>query len=293
MNVSSKIPLLAHEYNFLLSMVVVNALVALLATFCNFLVILTLLKTPTIRTPSNVLVLGLAITDFITGCVLIPCYCVFLSTIMTNNKHSEIVRRAAFGLGSILLVASFYNVMVITGDRLLAVTLHLRYNNFVTNRRYTIALCCIWVLGFLTGSFRILYENQLFMKLIFFILFFISIDVNIVFLVKISRVVRKHTLQIHSQQRWATPSISTNIPRYKKSINTMYLLIGAFVLCYSPYLVQVAMAAVKKPSTDSVPVFKIIAQSILMANSLVNPIIYCIRIDEIRRNTLKIFSRLR
>lgn len=286
-----------YNYNFLLSVVIANALVAFFATFFNFLVILTFVKTPTIQTPSNLLVLGLAITDFITGLVLIPSYCGYLSSVMTNYEHTEFVRRACFGLGSILLVASFYNVMAITGDRLLAVTLHLRYSSFVTNRKYTVVLCCIWVFGFVIGSFRIQYENEIIMKILFFLAFFISTGINIIFLVKISRVVRRHKLQIHTQQpsttqqQTTTPSVS--ILRYTKSVNTMFYLIGAFVLCYSPYLVQAAMQAVNGKSSNPIHNFKLISETVLMANSLANPIIYCIRIDEIRRNTLKIFSRQR
>ena len=45
----------------------------------------------------------------------------------------------------LLAIASFFNVTAIAVDRLLAVSLHLRYDELVTSRRVTIALVAIWL----------------------------------------------------------------------------------------------------------------------------------------------------
>ena len=45
----------------------------------------------------------------------------------------------------LLVVASFPNVIVIAFDRLLAVSLHLRYQELVTPTRVTIVLVSLWL----------------------------------------------------------------------------------------------------------------------------------------------------
>lgn len=276
-------------YRFLISMVAVNTLIAVLTVFLNFLIILTFLKTVSLRTPSNVLVLGLAITDFMTGIVVIPCYCIYLYATWTpNGSMYFLTKQISFSLASIVLVASFYNVVAITLDRLLAIVLHLRYNYFVTCKRYSFVLGGIWIISLIFGICRIYYQTRKEMKMVFFVVFFISMGINIMFLVKISRTVRRHSRQIQSQQQSTQSNI--NIPRFKKSLNTMYYIIAAFVLCYSPYSVTTALDAWNESLLANYDVLKIATQTILMANSLVNPVIYCIRIDEIRRCILKLFT---
>ncbi|KXJ19319.1 Ocellar opsin [Exaiptasia diaphana] len=67
------------------SMIVINTFSGLLATVLNLLVIMTFVKTPSLRTPSNILILSLAITDFCVGALVQPVYCAYLFADMTNN----------------------------------------------------------------------------------------------------------------------------------------------------------------------------------------------------------------
>lgn len=276
-------------YAFFIGMSIVNALIALIAACLNVLVILTFIKRPSLQTPSNLLVLGLAITDFITAMVLIPFYCVLLSTSLANNVHINLImNQIVFGLATVLLVASFYNVVAITMDRLLAIALHLRYQHLITCKKYSIVLACIWIGGLIAGSCRTPFRERKETRITFFALFFISTGVNIIFLVKISQAVRRHSAQIRSQEQ--STQFNANIPRFKKSVKTMHLIIAAFVVCYSPYLLISALDALQDNDARKYSRIKVIAQTTLMANSLANPVIYCIRIDEIRKSVVRLFK---
>ena len=60
--------------DFYITVFVINAFSSVLATVLNLLIIVTLIKTPSLRTPSNILILSLAITDFGVGALVQPVY---------------------------------------------------------------------------------------------------------------------------------------------------------------------------------------------------------------------------
>ncbi|XP_028514680.1 5-hydroxytryptamine receptor 1A-like [Exaiptasia diaphana] len=57
---------------FAVSLIVVNTCSSIVAFVLNFMIILTVLKTPSMRTPSYILILCLAIADFGVGAVMQP-----------------------------------------------------------------------------------------------------------------------------------------------------------------------------------------------------------------------------
>ena len=66
-----------HFDNFLLAMIVTNAVMAAVASCSNAVVIYTISRTPSLQTPSNILILGLAISDFGVAVILQTTYCLF------------------------------------------------------------------------------------------------------------------------------------------------------------------------------------------------------------------------
>ena len=60
-----------------------------------------------------------------------------------------------------LIAASFLNVTVIAGDRLLAVSLHLRYQELVTARRLTTVLVSVWIISCVFPILYILFPKEI------------------------------------------------------------------------------------------------------------------------------------
>ena len=54
-------------------------------------------------------------------------------------------------------------------------------------------------------------------------------------MVTVSRGIRRHMSQIHIHQQQQRPNVS--MLRYRKSIKTMYYIMGVFILCYLPSIV--------------------------------------------------------
>jgi len=98
--------------------------------------------------------------------------------------------------------------------------------------------------------------------------------------VKIYRSVRRHSLQIQAQQQISEQHI--NIPRTKKTVKNMYFIAGAFGLSYFPYVGCVAVIMAARELTQIIRILTRVAENIILLNSLINPIIYFWRIEELR-----------
>ena len=61
----------------------------------------------------------------------------------------------------------------------------------------------------------------------------------------------------------------------------MYYVIGAFVVCYVPAAAALFMIALFAMTKD-IGILYSLAISLVMSNSIINPIIYCWRIEDMR-----------
>ena len=124
-----------------------------------------------------------------------------------------------------------------------------------------------------------------------FLLMFIPF--NIYLMLKISRVIRRHSAQIHAQQHRQRPTM--NMQRYKKSVNVMNYIIGVFVVCYLPsFIVFIVYDVLKtKMLGKNVELYYILHLSItfVLMNSGLNPLIFCWRIEEIRNALVQLLRR--
>ena len=123
-----------------------------MATLGNLLVIRALMKNSTIPDTARKLFLSLAFPD------LAVRLCLQLMTAITSAvilKMASSGDDLAFFCPTVLMVhsyfvyllaaASFMNITIIAGDRLLAISLHLRYQELVTPLRVTIVLVYLWL----------------------------------------------------------------------------------------------------------------------------------------------------
>ena len=155
------IKLVSQRISFFLGFCVLNFGFSLVATLGNLLVIRALMKTSTIPATVKKLFLSLAFSDLAVG-LCSQLMTAIISAVMLKMASSE--DDLAFFCPTVLIVllyfmhllavASFLNVIVIAFDRLLAVSLHLRYQELVTPIRVTIVLVSVASLPSYIFSFR-------------------------------------------------------------------------------------------------------------------------------------------
>ena len=127
---------------------VLNLLTALTATVGNMLILLAVLRTPALRTPSNTLLCCLAFADLLVGLVVQPTYALQMVFEIQRNVRSFCIAKimTTGSLSWICAGVSFLVISAIAVERLLAIKLHLRYKELVTIPRILLVAVGFWIL---------------------------------------------------------------------------------------------------------------------------------------------------
>ena len=128
---------------------IVLVLTSISAVVGNSLVLASIWRTPSLHSPSNVLIVGLAVSDLCVGLLVEPA--AFVYQLAQSNVMSALVFCYAAVLvwssGNLLTLASLITITAISLDFYLALHLHLRYKELVTVARMVrvvVAMCDVW-----------------------------------------------------------------------------------------------------------------------------------------------------
>ena len=266
---------------------VVNIFSSFTAATANVLVLWAIKKTPSLHTPSSVLLFGLALLDFATGVFVQPLSTVHLIASLTKQFSLYCISGAiVYPVGVSLASVSFYAITAISIDRYLALTLHLRYAAIVTVSRVIKFMLVAFVFlspSLIYGWFsRDDWFRMTFLFLVLSIGIFCIIAIPFCYC-RIFTILRRHQKQIRDQNNVGTRmhGIShMDISKYRKSVFTMLYVLGAILLSYLPCLISYTLLFLKVEVSEFVVS---IGGMMVLLNSSVNPLVYCWRITEIRR----------
>ena len=184
--------------------------------------------------------------------------------------------------GCILIAVSLLTVTAISVDRLLALLLGLRYRQVVTLRRTCITAIGFWILPMVASS-TLFWNSPIrswcqYMGTVLCLVTTIFAYTKIFFSLRHNQIhVQNHVDQIEPSQ-----AISLNIARYKKAVYSAMWVQGTLVACYVPYVITVALTPQRR-MTLSVYLSRQFTATLLYLNSSLNPLLYCLKIREVRR----------
>ena len=193
--------LVHHSRSSILAFCVSHFTFSLVATLGNLLVIRALIKASTI--PANVrkMFISLAFSDLAVGLLPQLMDAIIYAVVWKMASRGENLAFLCPTVLSVLsyfvyslIAASFLNVTVIAGDRLLAVSLHLRYQELVTARRLTTVLVSVWIISCVFPILYILFPKEI--EMVTGIISIIGYALTIVVYVRIYKVVKYHQNQI-------------------------------------------------------------------------------------------------
>ena len=276
---------------------VLSLITAVCAILGNGVVIVAIWKTPTMHTPSNILLLCLAITDFLTGIVSQPAIAAFLISRMVGSYDSYCrAHMTSFIAGYFLSGTSFFTLTAVSIDRFLALHLHLRYKEIVTVSRvlraeliFMVLVIVITLMPFYTGFD--LFEQTVACIMIFGVIF------NMLAYASILRTIMRHQAAIRSElQTCAKFNGESSLPDFKRirrSSRTMIVIFILFCFCYLPNLSVTTALIFKKSHAMGRRLRTAYEFSIFMVcvNGSLNPAIYCFRIREFRQAVCKLIGR--
>ena len=261
----------------------INLPLSIFAIIGNLLIIITLRKVSCLHPPSKLLLSCLACTDLGVGLTSQPLYYVFIMA----PEHSRVCFFASLLsliTGSIFCGVSSSTITAISVDRLLALSLGLRYKQVVTMRRVKALVGTHWVLW--TIIMLVAFQNYSIFLGIASAVFLLGIMISSFCYTKIYRTLRLSQAQVQSQghqgqqNEEATP---LNKARYKKTVSTALWVQMALLVCYLPFALVHGFASITEPETPLFNFVLSITTSLMLSNSTINPILYCWRMREMKR----------
>lgn len=267
---------------------VFNVPFSITATLANTLVVISIWRSYSLRTPANMLLIGLALSDLGIGSVVQP---FFIAYLISFAKHGAagftcISTVALTITASFLSCVSFGTVTAISLERYLSLRLHLRYEDIITMKRVRRFLAVLWLLGGISSIIWVLFAPSY--KSYYFVAgTVLCLVISTVAYVKIYRIASSHLKRIESASMHGITKDSDNCKlRYrKKSAYNMFLVYCVLLCCYLPYSICLTVGKLMGYTKWNWIAINL-ALTVVNINSSINPLIYCYRMREIRRAIL-------
>ncbi len=258
---------------------VLNAPLMLISIIGNPLVITAILRTPSLRSPSMILLSSLAVSDLLVGFVVQPIY---IATKLTRDSSlDEAMKKMAIALCGVSLLT----MTAISVDRFLALHYHMRYPNMMTTQRAIYTSTTLWFINLLLLFVTFWSMDVYYFAIAVSIVIFLSI--SSVCYVLIYRIVKRHQLQISLQHQAVEihdENIDSTTLQSTKNAKNTFIYFILMIICYSPAVISMSILVISpRDWTNNWT----LAETVAFMNSSVNPILYCWRLRELRRAVLK------
>uniref|UniRef100_A0A8C2X7P9 G-protein coupled receptors family 1 profile domain-containing protein n=1 Tax=Cyclopterus lumpus TaxID=8103 RepID=A0A8C2X7P9_CYCLU len=285
------------------------SVISLLTVALNLLVIISISHFRQLHTPTNLLLLSLAVSDFLVGIFVQP---VEILLKQTCWMLGDLMCSLYYVLPFIILSASVGNMVLISIDRYVAIFDPLHYSIKVTNKAVTICVLLCWIcsvfyaLILLFDNLKPLDQyNSCYGECVVVIDFIKgAVDVSMtfvgpiaviivlymrVFVVAVSqaRAMRSHIAAVTLQGSVTVTAKKSE----RKAARTLGIVVVVFLICFCPYFYP--SFASQEMSTSVT--FLIFGVWLLYCNSCLNPVVYAFFYPWFRRSiklivTLKILQ---
>ncbi|XP_060761222.1 trace amine-associated receptor 13c-like [Neoarius graeffei] len=286
---------------------VCSAAVVLLTVCGNLLVIISVFHFKQLHTPTNMLVLSLAVSDFFVGAIVMPPMLIWIIEscwILGRDFCTSYLLINGF-----ITVVSIYNIALIAVDRYLALSNPFLYMNHVSVRITCVVIVFDWsvvmaynlALLYFNGNFKnffmcpgecISFLNEVCSIIELFVSFIFPLSVIIILYTRVFVIAKKHATVIRELNNHTRPETqkitSHSMKSERKAAKVLGILVSVFLICLLPYFIFSLFSEIQEEA-----IHKIIV--IIYLNSTINPFIYALFYPWFRRCikliiTLQIFQ---
>ena len=259
---------------------VFNIITCCATLLLNTTVILSICWTPSLRHETkNILLCSLAVSDFFVGLSCQPSFVVAeICLILGRMEYYCYAVFIHFYTSWLFSGVSFLTLSAISVERYLALHFHLRYTELITTTRVIITVFIYWFIWItwitiLWFGVRI----RLFTYILVAFCCLIALGDSLCY-VMIFKTVKRHNVHMkHSRSQ-----DGRDMARFRRTTNTMILLVGAFVGSYIPFVITTSISASQAKEDMRVSIAHCVAVALVFTNAAVNPLIYFWRVSELR-----------
>ena len=175
---------------------------------------------------------------------------------------------------------SMLTMAAISVDRLLALSLGLRYRQIVTLKRMYIITAIFWIASILASSF---YNSQI--PLLYNKIVILSFSViSFTSYTKILRILSSNQARVQDHfQEQPSQATALNMARYRKAVSSALWVQLALVVCYAPSLTLSTFVIIWRTYSLHLLITSGITTLLVYLKSTLNPFLYCWKISEVRQ----------
>ncbi|XP_026150756.1 trace amine-associated receptor 4-like [Mastacembelus armatus] len=277
--------------------------ISVLTAFLNLLVIISISHFKQLHTPTNLLILSLAVSDFFVGLLMLFQTMLIDGCWFLGDLMCSLVQYMAY----IITTASVGTMVLISIDRYVAICDPLHYSIRVTQKRVQVCVCLCWSCSVIFDSLLlkdnlkqpgryhscfgecIVVVNPISKVVDFTVSFILPITVIVVlymgvFVVAVSqaRAMRSHITTVTVQGSRKVTAKKSEL----KAARTLGVVVVMFLICFCPYHC-VSLAGQETLINDSSVAFVI---GLAYFNSCLNPLIYAFFYPWFRKSVKLIVS---
>lgn len=257
----------------------------ILTIFGNVLVIMAFKTFRRMRQVTNYFVASLAVTDILVAVIAMPIWVAYLITgpLWVFDPVLQMLWTSTDIMSGI---ASIWHLTFVSIDRYLCIASSLKYRSIMTNARAVIIIVCIWMYAVIIASLSpTLWAWRGYSLVVTLLNFAIPVIIISIAYFRIFQLARYHAHQIEL-------SLGGKHGRFfkkeLKATKTLAVVIGAFLVCWSPFFgLNLTYYICECPPS---PVIVAIAKWAHYGNSCLNPLIYGVMNKEFRRAFKKLLA---
>ena len=259
---------------------VLNALLSPCAVVANSLIVIVIIKKPSLRSPLNLLLGCLAVSDLLVGLFVQPSYVAFR---LGENQHKFVpcALRLFYSTGFFICYGvSLVTLCAFSCERFIALFYPLQYYHFIRYSRVLKLVIFIWIINiFLTG---LQWAHNKAARGIHLVSWTVLLLTAVVSQLRILPLIRHHQREIkrHREHSFCRTN-GASLMQMKFAINVT-CIVTVYLAFNLPVLIITAFHQIIHIGIDTYNYYSW-AETIAFLNSSINPIICVWRVETIRR----------
>lgn len=263
-------------------------LIIVLAIAGNVLVILAFKGFRRIRRVTNYFVVSLAVADILVAVVSMPVWVAYIVSGPPLFIRKPLLQMLWTGTDITVSVASIWNLTCVSIDRYLCITGPLYYHARMTSKRAIVIITTIWLYSIVVASLGpTFWQLDLYTLMIVVLNYAIPVMIILFVYLNIFKAARYQAKQIDLNVNGKSRSFSLTVEL--KAAKTLGVVIGAFIVCWSPFFaLNLTYYICRCPPP---PLVVSIAKWMHYGNSMLNPVIYGLMNKDFRFAFKKLFMK--